>query len=199
MGFPSKSVFTADLITNFFSKRFRRVKVQSLTFTQDVIVSGAGGSAEWIKTSIPAGGKVYAEFVVPEGYYVAVDHRDVTTDKDRLFYRVYKNYSEVTQTGVNVITHNLRSDAPSLPSIVFECNAPSPAPLPATAYVTSPVFGVEGSGNRLSGDIRSEDVFRLLAPGTRYLIELHNESSQACFAQVNFIIGILPVSEIRPL
>lgn len=198
MSFPTKNVLFFDMVTNFFLKGFRRLKVQTLTLIQDFIVDGAGASIEWINTSIAAGGKVYAEFEIPAGFYVAIDSREVVTDKDRLFYRVYTTYGAVTNVSA-VPINRLRNDGPLFPQMMYVTTAPGVAPDPTTAILTVPVFGAEGAGNRLSGDVSSESVFRLLAPGSKFLLEISNDSIEACYAQLNLVIGLIPANLVRPL
>lgn len=160
-----------------------RIAVQALQYRDDAVARGTAFYSYWETPSIPADGKVYAKFICPPDRFVGVLFREVTTDKERLFYRVYTGFSNAT-AGADIRRGNLR--ATSINSSTSQLNVVTTVPVltGATTVTILPLFGSVGSGNRASGSLVSNNVFRLLPPNSEFLIELENQSAEAAYVLV---------------
>lgn len=159
-----------------------RLKTETLAANQQYIVDGFGFYLQLIASSVAAGSKAFFEITVPTGLYLALNHREVITDKERVFYRLYTSgaYSGFTPvTGYDA--YNLRSDAATstVADIAFSGTFVTP-PTQSDAVVVIPVFGAEGVGGRATGNLSSDLTFRAWAPDTSAVIEIHNESVEKC-------------------
>lgn len=161
------------------------------------IVKGRGYNCVWIEESLASGAKSYAQFTVPAGFYMSLDFREVTTDKERVFYRVYGSYPAVTESTL-IPARNMRSDGPAVVSEpMYRCSTPSPAVDPNNAIVRVPVFGEPAGGGKASGDVSTDNIFRLLHPTAKFLLELENASTQAAFIDLTLIFRFIPEAEVE--
>jgi hypothetical protein len=178
-----------------------RIAVQTLQYRDDAVARGTAFYSYWETPSIPVGGKVYAKFICPPDRFVGVLFREVTTDKERLFYRVYTGFSNAT-AGTDIRRSNLRASSINSSTSQFNIVTTVPVLTGATEVTILPLFGAVGSGNRASGSLVSNNVFRLLPPNSEFLIELENLSADPCYCLVelnwlelpeNVIPGELPL------
>ena len=160
-----------------------RVAVQALQYRDDAVVRGSAFYTYWETPSVPASGKVYAKFVVPSNRFVGILFREVTTDKERVFYRVYINFTNAT-AGANIRRGNLRSQSINSSTSQFNVVTSTPDLTGATAVTILPLFGAIGAGNRASGSLTNNNVFRLLPPNSEFLVEIDNQSAEACYSLV---------------
>lgn len=169
-----------------------RVAVQTLQYRDDAVARGTAFYTYWESPSIPAGGKVYAKFVCPPDRFVGILFREITTDKERVFYRVYTGFSNAT-AGAAIRIGNLR--AGSINSSTSQLNVVTSTPnlASATTVTILPLFGAVGAGNRASGSLANNNVFRLLPPGSEFLVELDNQSTDAAYALVELNWLELPI------
>lgn len=172
-----------------------RLKVESSGSADEYVLQGRGYYSEWIETSIAQNASVYSRFIVPAGFYLNLAFREITTNKEELFYRVYPATSATIDTVGNAIdVRNLRTDKPDLAgafNLVTLTAAPTGNP-----DITIPVFGSETTGNRSSGNTATEVISRLIAPGSELILELENGSGSAIHAQASFVFILIPESEI---
>lgn len=174
-----------------------RILVNQRSSAINGIVKGRAYNCAWVHESLASGSKTYAQFTVPSGYYMALDFREVTTDKERIFYRVYASYPTVTES-TTVPARNMRSDGPAVVAEpMYKCSAPSPAVDPNNAIVRVPVFGEPAGGGKASGDVSTDNIFRLLAPSSKFLLELENASTQAAYIEVVLVFRFIPENEIE--
>lgn len=174
---------------------FDRLGVQSLDYRDDTISRGFAQYLDYEQLSIDVGAKTYVEVTTPVGFYIALIDREVLTDKERLFYKVYTDYSAVT-TGTQLNIGNLRSNS-AFPSgtTAFECSAPTT--INQDSLISNvPVFGSTTSGNRSSGGISGDSLFRLIAPNTKLLFEWENQSNQSIYCKTMLAWLELPESVI---
>lgn len=172
-----------------------RVASQSLDYRDDVISRGFAQYLDYEQLSIGVGAKTYVEVTTPAGFYIAIIDREILTDKERLFYKVYTDYSAVTPA-TQLSIGNLRSNS-AFPSgaTAFECSAPTT--INQDSLISNvPVFGSTTSGNRASGGISGDSLFRLIAPNTKLLFEWENQSSQAIYCKTMLAWLELPESVI---
>lgn len=89
-----------------------RLSTESLSAAKQIILDGLGWYFEWVNPTIPAGGKVFCEVTVPPDYYMLLESREIITDRERVFYRLYPSdaYTNFTPTS-GVSARNLRNDA----------------------------------------------------------------------------------------
>lgn len=176
-----------------------RLKTEMLTLAQQYILDGLGFFLSWIEDAIPSGQRRFAEITVPAGFYFAIGHREIITDKERCFYRSYAqtDYTGFTPT-TPIIARNLRADAitTSYSTIATKGTLSSP-PSATLARTVIPVFGAVGAGNRASGDVGNDAVFRLYPPGVKVLTELFNASADPMYAQVDADFTLIPASMVQ--
>lgn len=176
-----------------------RLKCEDLAVNQQYIIDGFGYYANLIASSIESGAKAFFRVTVPSGFYMAVSNREITTNKERVTYRVYKpsSYTGFTPT-TGVTAYNLRSDALTTSRTgIFTAGTLGVAPTQSNAIIVIPVFGFDGVGNTGAGGLTSDLTFKSFAPGEEVLIELHNESSTATYAQIDFTFALIPAEWVQ--
>lgn len=191
------NAFASFLLSNE-NKNLARLKTQSLNYRDELTALGFGFYATWEQsdeiggTPVPTGGKRYAEFTSPSDKYFALSFREVVTNKERVFYRVYTGYPAVT-TGAAIRIGNLKPNSGVVTGSTFELVNETTIDLSGATRVTNvPLFGAVGSGNRASGSLDADTVFRLIPPNTPFLLELDNQSAQDCYAQVELVWAEIP-------
>lgn len=171
-----------------------RLKSEGVTISQQYIVNGWGWYFETDYPALAAGARTFLEFTIPANTFMALDYRQIITDKERVFYFVYPfgAYGTTTQIATRSV-RNLRNDSAvtARSDVVSEVSV-SPLPDMANAVIHIPIFGSVGSGNRASGDIETDSIFRLLAPGSKFLVEVYNASTTPCYINVSLVFGLLP-------
>lgn len=160
-----------------------RVAVQALQYRDDAVVRGTAFYSYWEIPTIAAAGKVYARFICPPDRFVGVLFREVTTDHERTFYRVYTGFTNATQ-GAAIRIGNLRAASSNASTSQFNLVTTVPNLTNATVVTILPVFGSVSAGNRANGSLVSNNVFRLLPPGSEFLIEIENASAGAGYVLV---------------
>lgn len=107
-----------DYISSWFTERILekgnnldRILTASLDYRDDAIARGLAHYIEYEQLSIPAGSKTYAEFTCPADRYIAIFYRQVVTNQEKLFYRVFSSYSTPT-IGAAIPIKALRTDNP---------------------------------------------------------------------------------------
>jgi len=194
---------------------FQRLQTESLQLSQKYIVDGIGLYLQWIEQSFSNGSSVYLRLRVPDGYYLALDYRELLPEKERIFYYVYTpdtNYV-VGQVLGSVPVGNLRSDSgfPFTPvaervtlSVVPEEGAGGTAGDKADKdqynIVRVPAFGQagSGSGNRATGGLSSDTIFRLIDPNAEFILELYNDGAGPSEAQLNLVFAMVPAASVYP-
>lgn len=171
-----------------------RSKVQAQMLRDDLILRGYGFYTYYERPVVAPAGKLYAEFTTPADKWVELTYREVTTDQERFFYRVYTGYGAVT-LGADVRIGNLKagSDA-SGSTLKLVTNAPSL--VGATAVTILPVFGAATVGGRASGGLTTNAIARVIPPNTKFLIEFDNQSAAACYALLELNWVELPESAV---
>lgn len=183
-------------LATWFNSRFRiqgntldRLAVQSLQYRDDAVARGTGYYTYWENTAVPAlTGKSYAKFVTPADRFVGLLFREVTTDRERVFYRVYTGFTNAT-TGAPIRIGNLRAGSANVSTSQFNVVTSTPNLAGTTVVTTLPIFGAVNAGNRASGSLVSNNVFRLIPPNTEFLLEIDNQSAEATYVlvELNFL------------
>lgn len=171
-----------------------RLLTASLDYRDDAISRGLAHYIEYEQLSIPAAGKTYAEFTCPADKYIAIFYREVATNQEKLFYRVFSSYSTPT-VGAAIPIKALRTDNPFPTSSTVNI-VTGTTPVQSSRVTNVPVFGVIDVGNRVSGDTESDSLFRLLAPGQKFLIEWENNSAAATYCQTTLTWLEIPASAV---
>lgn len=175
-----------------------RHAVQALQYRDEAVVRGTVYYTYWENLAIPAlTGKVYAKFVTPADRFVGILFREITTDHERVFYRVYTGFSNAT-AGAAIRIGNMRAGATNVSTSQFNVVTTTPDLTGATTVTIVPVFGAVGAGNRASGGLTTNNVFRLIPPSTEFLIEIENNSSEACYALAELNFLELPTIVVPP-
>lgn len=186
--FP-KNIFKSDV------PDFPRLSTSSLDYRDDLIERGYGFFSDWENTNISSGGKVYAEFTTPANAYMALVFRLVVTDKERIFYRVYSDWSSGGTT-TTIPINKLKPSSSIVTGSSFSV-ANVPVSINSSSKVTNvPVFGEVNAGNRASGEFSSDVVFRLLPTSTSFLLELENASASSAYTQVTLSWFEIPQDHI---
>lgn len=172
-----------------------RLATQSLDYRDDIIAQGLAFYVDYEQLSIASGAKTYAQVTTPSDKYVALIDRELITDQERLFYKVYTSYDPVT-LGVSIPIGNLRSDSAfTTGTTVNVCS--TPASIDTSSIISNvPVFGAVGAGNRASGGISADALFRLVAPNTTVLYEWENQSNDPIYCKTMLAWFELPESAI---
>lgn len=180
----------------------RRLKTQSLDYRNELTSLGFGFYSTWEHsdevggTPVPAGGKRYAQFTSPSNSYFALSFREVITNKERLFYRVYTGYPAVT-IGASIRIGNLKAGSAVTTGSSFNFVNETVIDLSGATRVTNvPVFGEVNAGNRAKGSLDADTVFRLIPPNVPFLLEFNNESAEAAYAQVELVWAEIPAQII---
>ncbi len=180
---------------------FTRLRVQNLTLGQQFVVEGFGYEWWWRYRNASTNSRVFAKFTVPSGWYMALDNRLFQIGEGEAYYRVYRP-ADVDQDNETIgaelpIKSNLRNDAlistPTVATLVtFETN-----PDPDDAFIEIASFAAKGQGNSPSGDLDSDDSFRLLAPNSVFYLEINNVS-QASYVKLSIIFALIPERGVEP-
>jgi hypothetical protein len=188
-----KGGIVSDLMTSDI-EGLRRLKTQTLNYRDDLISRGYGFYL-FHEATIPTATKRYLEFTTPSDRYFALNFRQITTDKERLFYRVYTNYSGVTAS-TSVRIGNLKPGSSVVGGSTYTEATGTPDLSSAIAVTILPIFGQVNAGNRASGSLLGDSVFRLIPPDTSFLIELDNQSADAIYVNTELVWAEIPQSLI---
>lgn len=176
----------------------RRIKTQSLDYRDELTALGFGFYSTWEHSDetggdpVPSGEKRYAQFVSPSDRYFALSFREVITNKERFFYRVYTNYPSVT-LGAPIRIGNLKAGSGVITGSQFNFVSETVIDLSGATRVTNvPVFGEVNAGNRSKGSLDADTVFRLIPPSTPFLLEFDNQSGSDIYAQVELVWAEIP-------
>lgn len=209
VGLDANSRFSLSFITRYDSPTTNRMVipssdgnarlgVQGLDYRDDLVGRGYGFYSTWEHsdevggTPVPAGGKRYAEFTSPPNKYFALSFREVITNKERMFYRVYTGYPAVT-LGASIRIGNLKAGSAVTSGSSFNFVNETVIDLSGATRVTNvPVFGEVNAGNRATGSLDADTVFRLVPPNASFLLEFNNESAEAAYAQVELVWAEIP-------
>lgn len=174
-----------------------RIAVQALQYRDEAVARSTAFYSYWEIPTLAAGTKTYAKFVAPADRYVGILFREITTDKERVFYRVYTGFSNAT-TGAAIRIGNLRAASANVSTSQYNLVTTVPDLTGSTTVTIVPLFGTEGAGNRASGSLTSNNVFRLLPPSAEFLVEVDNQSSAARYTLVEFNFLELPPIVVPP-
>lgn len=209
LGLDVGSRFSLSLITRYDSPITNRMAVpsadggvgittQGLDYRDDLVGRGYGFYSTWEHSDevggdpVPAGAKRYAEFTSPSNSYFALSFREVITNKERVFYRVYTNYPAVT-LGASIRIGNLKAGSSITAGSSFNFVNETVIDLSGATRVTNvPVFGAVNAGNRATGSLDADTVFRLIPPNTSFLLEFDNQSTSDTYAQVELVWAEIP-------
>lgn len=160
---------------------FDRFAVQNLDYRDDTIARGMGYYVDYTQTALAANSKTYGIVTTPSDKYLALINRELVTDKERAFYRVYPTFGSVT-TGNAITIRNLRTDSTiNTGTTIFECTV-AVEPDPADSSFNVPIFGAGGGGPvSASGGIQAGGAFRLIQPNSQILIEWENATSETMY------------------
>lgn len=172
-----------------------RLKTEAASAAAVTVGKGRGYYVEWINPAMTNGAKEYLRVSVPAGFFAELDYREIITDKERFFYRVYPASAvTIDAVGANLPALNLRNDKPSAPVNTF--NRVTLTGTPTNPATTQPVFGIDGVGQRKSGETATDSVLRLLAPNSQVILELENQSNATGYAQVTLNFTLIPEIEV---
>lgn len=174
-----------------------RLAVQNLDYRDDTVARGLAFYVDYEQAAIASGAKTYAVITTPSDKYVALIDREVLTDQERLFYRVFGSFTGGT-LGATIPVKNLRTDSPFTSDVIANVST-APATIDQTSIIsTVPVFGSVGAGNRASGGIGADALFRLFAPNSTVLFEWENNSADPIYCKTMLAWFELPESAILP-
>lgn len=157
-----------------YGRTIDRLATQALSYRDDAIQRGLGYYS-YYNQSIAAGAKSYIRFICPSDKYVVLIGRDIVMNKEALVYRAYAAFTGGT-AGASIPIRTLRNDTSFPPTSQVNVMA-VPTPTAGTDVTNIPIYGAVGAGQRVSGGSDSADTFRLLSPGSVFLIELDNQSA----------------------
>lgn len=192
-----KDDFLQTIIKKSFiqGNNLNRLTVQNLNYRDDVVAQGITFYIDYEQLSIASSAKTYATVTTPVDKYVALIDREVLTDKERLFFKSYTGFTGGA-TGASIPIGNLRTNSPFSTAVIAN-ELSTPTTIDQSTIISNvPVFGVVGSGNRSSGGISSDALFRLIAPNTTLLFEWDNQSSTATYCKTMLAWFELPESAI---
>lgn len=172
-----------------------RLYTQNLNYRDDVISQGLAFYIDYHQSALTNGTKSYAQVTTPSDKYVILVDRELTTDKERLFFRTYETYSAVTES-TDITVKNLRLDSPfSTGTTIKVCTTPTT--ITQSSILTNlPIFGAVGNGNRSSGGIKANELFRVYPPNTKLLLEWENASADPVYVATMMAWFEIPESAI---
>ena len=196
------------IISDLMSKDLeylRRLKTQSLSVGEQYIVDGVGFTSHWREDDVNNTDIVYAEFVVPTGFYMALDYRSIKTSAEKTIYRVfpegtYTVGADKTDTALSFArTENLRRDSTFIQDPIRRVNVTS-APALTDFIVFVDVFGESGSGsgNKAIGELDPDDTYILIPPESKFLQSIQNNGAGNEKVNVTLNYAFIPESEITP-
>lgn len=176
-----------------------RLVVQSLDFTNDAIARGYGYFTEWEQTDeaggdpVPAAtGKRFAIFTTPADKYMALGFREVTTNQERGFYRVYNQLFGAV-AGAAIPINKLKPNSPQTTGCTLTLATGATGMTTAARVTNVPIFGTTSVGGNSSGGVIPDTVYRLLPPDTQFLLEFTNNSANAAYMKVDLAWLELPL------
>lgn len=172
-----------------------RFAVQNLDYRDDVVAQGVAFYIDYEQVAIASAAKTYATVTTPIDRYVALIDREVVTDQERLFFKSYSSFTGGT-TGASIPVGNLRTNSPFATGVIAS-EITTPTTIDLNSIISNvPVFGEVGAGNRASGGISADALFRLIAPNTTLLFEWDNQSASDIYCKTMLAWFELPESAI---
>jgi hypothetical protein len=208
------SIIPQNFPSNLYSDApagFERLTTETLVLSEKYITDGIAFEAEWNAT-IPVNASVYAQFLVPAGYYMALTFRQIITEESRVFYYVYDPSSGyiINTVGEPIKNSNLRNDSNFSSSPISRVTltttpeagsggvAGNKADKDKYSILSVPTFGVVGAGNRSTGSLSNNSISRLIAPESEFLLELYNNGSGTSDVQLALVYAFIPESLVYP-
>lgn len=162
-----------------------RINAAVLDFKDDTNARGLGYYSEYNQPAVSGvapNNKTYAVFTCPADKYVVLTGREVDTNKTPLYYRVYKAWTGGT-LGTPLIVRSTRNDSAFPPGVTITplTGAVVPSALPADKVTERPYFGSIGVGGTNNGVNATTGSFRTFAPGSSFLVEWDNQSTETMY------------------
>ena len=151
-------------------------------YLSTLALNGVCYESAWTVSTITAGNQVYAEITTHPTKYTLYNYRELTSDKDRLFFTNYTDYT-LTSTDDAVKVFSLKLDSPYTSGVVFNEVTPNTID-PASQGAIVPIFGDPSGGSKSTGNDKADSAIRIIPPNSRFLVCLGNQSSNDCFAQL---------------
>lgn len=158
-----------------------------------LLVRGLGFSLDYDFESIPTNGKQYLRVTTSPNNYVMLVRREIVTDQERVFYKVYTP-SETLSDATSIPLSKLRTDSTIDPETTAATVA-APTSL-GDPFLKVPIFGAQYSGRRASGSESANLTTRLFAPDTHFVVEFENLSSESVYVSYGLILYEIPASLI---
>lgn len=141
---------------------------------------------EWIEPAIPAGQSAYLRITNTGDKYVIVNFRELQTDQERVFFRIYTSVTASTDNGDPLTVNNRRGDA-TTQSVTTVQPVTGPTFDATSRILNKPIFGTPNTGNQpRTGDLRGASGVRVLPPGFDVLLEAENQSDNAVYFYAQF-------------
>lgn len=180
---------------------YERMGTESISIEQSLILNGWGFFIDYKINGLTNGAKKYLEFTSPINRKVALVNRTIKTDKEKVNYKVHINYSGITPS-TPVVLRKLRTDEANTntPDVVITevTGTPTLTGLELDVVTDITVNGQVNSGNRASGDLEKDEIYRLFGDGTKFLIELESESVDPVDIELLLVWGEIPNELVRP-
>ena len=193
-----------DYLTSWFNDNLststNRIRVQSTTTAQDSVINGGTYTTKWRENSIASGASAYAEFTIPVDTALSLTKRVINTNGSDFKYRAYPQGSyttladKVDDGNSFAKTRNNRQDGAVTNGLIR--TTVTGTPTLTSAIVFDDIFGSEGSGNRSTGGLESENSFFILTGGQTFLLELRNDGSTTKAASVELEYLLFPESAL---
>lgn len=188
-GFPQDLLSTTPYGT-------RRMQTQNLDF-RDLIVSRGHTFVSEFEFTIPTSQSNFLYFKNNTTDYIAVLNRKITTNRERLDYTVYGDFSLSGNSTGDVRTRNLKGDSQVGQPFDFETYNANQVSGLGNILTVEPIFGAEGGFFSSSNGIISGDAtYRLLPPESEFVVELANGSSTAIDGQLAYVFALVPAAII---
>lgn len=185
-----------------------KIRTESISETEANIFKGISFNAHWRESAVGAASSEWALFTVPDGYYLELYFRLITSEAEDFIYRVYPEGTftagpvEADDGNDFTKTRNLRQNS----SLTFpdtlqrvdmdDVSATKPGATDFLVFVDSP--GAQGQGQKTAGELASDESFLLLNPDQAFLLEMYNGSNGASINSVSLLFNFIPEANVPP-
>lgn len=149
-------------------------------------IAGVEFDFEWVESAVPVGQQAYLRITNTGGKFVIVNFRELQTDQERVFFRIYTDVTSATDNGGPLALNNRRGDA-QLTSTTVAQPVTEPVFNASSRILNKPIFGQPNEGNQpRTGDLRGASGVRVLPPGFDVLLEADNQSDNPVYFYAQF-------------
>lgn len=163
-----------------------KILAPNMPFNEHMLLSGTQFEAVWILPTVVDGGKAYLRVVTSPTKYTILNNRQLYTDQEKCFYRVYGVFTGGATIAAIPIVNSRDDSTVASDQTIHTFSAPATID-PASLGVIIPLFGVPGQGVSPSaaGRTLADSAIRIVKPNTTLLLEFENASVNDTYFQLD--------------